>query len=148
MDSPRTLQISAALREAIDDQARRDYPHETCGFLLGEAKGESLQLRRVLPASNRHSENPRRFYEIDREAYRHAETKAAESGLQLLGVYHTHPDSPPTPSKTDADYAFPEWVYWITPVVNGVPGDPRIWFREWNPEGWRELDCIVVEKSA
>lgn len=144
MNLPRTLTLSAEMRKAIDAQGRQDYPHETCGFLLGEASGETLVVRRILAAANRHSENPRRFYEIDREGYGHAESAAMGAGLNLLGIYHTHPDSPPHPSSTDATYAFPEWVYWITPVANGVPGDPRIWYRTWNPEAWRELDCVVT----
>lgn len=142
MESPRTLTLSSRVRKEIEAQARRDYPHETCGFLLGEKKGETIRVRSVLATANRNSENPRRYYEIDRHGYAIAEATACETGLELIGIYHSHPDSPPTPSPTDASYAFPEWVYWITPVSNGVPGDARIWYRRWNPEGWRELDCL------
>jgi proteasome lid subunit RPN8/RPN11 len=37
-----------------------------------------------------------------------------KKGLDLVGIYHSHPDGPDTPSDTDIDEAFyPEAVYLI-----------------------------------
>jgi proteasome lid subunit RPN8/RPN11 len=148
METRRGLTVSSELRKRIDDQARRDYPSETCGFLMGHLTPEECRVLRILEALNRNIENPLRLYEIDRAAYESAEAAAVASGLHLIGIYHSHPDSPPLPSQTDAVFAFPDWIYWITPVENGVPGDPRIWHRTWNPEGWHEWDCVVVNDSG
>ncbi len=144
MDTRPRLTVSLEVRRLIDTQSRRNYPSETCGFLLGHSAPDGFQVTRALEALNRNTENPLRLYEIDREGYEKAEARAVEAGLQLIGIYHSHPDSTPVPSEMDAAYAFPDWIYWITPVENGVPGDPRIWYRTWAPEGWKEWDCAVV----
>lgn len=145
MGDTRAIAIPGELKARIDAQGRRDYPRETCGFLIGTAGAGGVSVRQVREAANANTGNPRRFYEIDRAAYEAAEREAASRGLELIGIYHTHPDAAAAPSETDAAYAFPEWVYWITPVNGGVPGDARVWLRTWAPEGWREMDLVVEE---
>lgn len=145
MGSGNALSIPSELKGRIDAQARRDYPLETCGFLIGRAEGHRARVIRLQEAPNASGGNPRRFYEIDRGAYEAAEREASAAGLQIVGIYHTHPDAAAVPSETDAAYAFPEWVYWITPVNGGVPGDARVWLRTWAPEGWREMDVVIEE---
>lgn len=140
------LTIPASLKDRIDAQARRDYPLETCGLLLGREEKAGLFVEQLHEARNSNSTRPQRFYEIDRLTYDAAERLAADAGLRVLGIYHTHPDAPAVPSEADGDYAFPDWAYWITPVDDGHPGEARIWYRQWSPLEWRELDLTVVEE--
>ena len=50
--------------------------------------------------------------------YQELEAQAKDSGLTLLGFYHTHPDSPSVPSETDLAYAWPFFSYIILSVNN------------------------------
>lgn len=138
MQPARVLKISRELKSGVEMQARRDYPLETCGFLLGRESSGGREVRGVLEASNSSTGDPARFYQIDRAAYEAAEREAMASGMELIGIYHTHPDAPAVPSRTDGEFAFPDWIYWISPVSGGEPGKPRVWFRELRPAGWRE----------
>lgn len=140
---PQRLTIARTLKQAIEAQGARDYPHETCGFLLGDAGREGPRVRFLIEASNEDMADPGRFYRIDRAGYEHAEAEARARGLTILGIYHTHPDAAPVPSATDAEFAFPEWIYWITPVIEGEPGEPRLWLRVWKAAGWREVALHV-----
>ena len=46
----------------------------------------------------------------------------------IVGHYHSHPDHPATPSKTDLDMAFePQLVWLITAVDQGTPGTTQAW---------------------
>jgi proteasome lid subunit RPN8/RPN11 len=139
-----SLTIPPDLKAKLETLAGRDYPHESCGFLLGEADDWGYHVLDLYAADNSRDGDRERFYAIDRAAYAAAEREAAAAGRTILGVYHTHPDAPPTPSDTDADFAFPGWVYWISRVDAGRAGDARVWLRTWDPPGWEELVLIVA----
>ena len=56
-----------------------------------------------------------------------AEKRATETGLQLLGFYHSHPDHPAEPSAFDLDHAWPNLSYLIISVRQGQPKEARSW---------------------
>ena len=109
--SPR-LDISRALRHEIESSLADAYPREACGFILGRARRGIYLALELLPAPNRELENPYHRYRLDRSAYQSAEATAIASDLEILGLYHGHPDSDPIPSSIDSDFAFPGWIYW------------------------------------
>ena len=53
--------------------------------------------------------------------------RAREAGMNLVGVYHTHPNHPAVPSDFDRDAAWPEWSYIIVSVRDGRVADFRSW---------------------
>ena len=48
-------------------------------------------------------------------------------GMELVGIYHTHPEHPAVPSDFDRDAAWPEWSYVILSVRSGEPAELRSW---------------------
>jgi proteasome lid subunit RPN8/RPN11 len=108
---------------AIRRHARDAYPNECCGALIGTA-GEVLDAF-ALP--NTTEEGPRRRFLVRPDDYRAAESRAAESGLDLLGFYHSHPDHPAVPSQYDLDHAWPVFSYVIVSVREGEPRELRSW---------------------
>ncbi len=143
LDPPRQLLISGPGLADLLHQAEGVYPREACGLLLGSVEGEVLRVRRILPAANEDAEDPNHGYAIGREVYERAERQAEAAGLRVLGVFHSHPDAPPEPSARDAASAFPGWVYWITPLYEGRPGQPRAWWRDEDAEAWREVPILT-----
>ncbi|MBI1784642.1 M67 family metallopeptidase [Candidatus Sumerlaeota bacterium] len=139
----KTLQIPVKLISDIETLAARDYPKETCGFLVGRWNDSGGQITHVLPAGNQHFADPYHHYQIDPATYRHAEAITAKNGLLLLGVFHSHPDSAPTPSSLDERYAFPEWFYLITPVMKGRCEAPEAWFRSADAKSWMS---VIIER--
>jgi proteasome lid subunit RPN8/RPN11 len=53
--------------------------------------------------------------------------KAAELGVDLIGVFHSHPDCPNVPSEFDREWAQPFFSYVITRVDEGKAVSHRSW---------------------
>jgi proteasome lid subunit RPN8/RPN11 len=123
-----SLAFSAALDQEIRAEGARAFPHECCGFLLGRLDGERKLVRRLAPADNeRESEARRNRFLITPEAYRAADRIARESGLDILGFYHSHPNAPALPSAYDLDHAWP----WYSYVIVSVGGEGARQMTSW-----------------
>ncbi|RLJ70510.1 proteasome lid subunit RPN8/RPN11 [Hydrogenivirga caldilitoris] len=121
------LRIRKRALDRILAQAEKDYPYETCGLLLGKSEGD---VRTVFGAYETPNANPDRKndrYEIDPKDYMKAEDKAKEFGLEIVGVYHSHPDHPDRPSQFDEERAFEGLSYIIISVQRGKATSYRSW---------------------
>ena len=107
--------LRPAADAAIRAHGRETFPHECCGALLGR-DGE-VHESHGLP--NTTEEGPRRRFLVRPDDYRGAEHRARETGLDLLGFYHSHPDHPARPSQYDLDHAWPSFSYVIVSIVAG-----------------------------
>ena len=111
--------------EAIAAHARREWPRECCGILLGSA-GELVE---AVAAENVAAE-PDRAYEVSPADHiaqiRRSRDGSSGEGLAVVGVYHSHPRSAPIPSPTDLDQAYEEYVYVIAgPADDSAPLEIR-----------------------
>jgi|AP82_1055514.scaffolds.fasta_scaffold00035_13 proteasome lid subunit RPN8/RPN11 len=102
------------------------YPHEGCGFFYGKI-GERKEVLDVREVKNQNTENPERAFEISGIDYVKAERYALENNLDLLGVYHSHPDHPAVPSEHDLRYALPNFSYIIVSVIRGEIAATSSW---------------------
>jgi len=105
------------------------YPEEGCGFLLGTVTDDGTNRVTALHrATNRHSENRERRYELTADDYREADDAAQAQGIDVVGIYHSHPDHPAHPSETDLEEAtFPGYTYVIVAVRGGTPEALTAW---------------------
>lgn len=101
---------------AIRAHGREAFPHECCGAMLG--KDGVVSEAYALP--NTTEEGPRRRFLVRPDDYRAAEKRARDTGLELLGFYHSHPDHPARPSQYDLDHAWPSFSYVIVSVMSGA----------------------------
>ena len=114
MNDARQLSIpSGVLRELIQ-QCRDEAPAEACGLLIG---ADAVVSRR-LPMRNI-ADNRRTRYAMDPGELIATMKELRATGLRLLAIYHSHPDSPAVPSATDRALAFyPDAVYVIVSLMN------------------------------
>ena len=119
-----SLKIKSELVERINKHIEAAYPGEGAGFLLG-TDGD---VNEVLPLDNAREEEARhnRFL-ITPEDYLKAELKAAGLGVDLIGVFHSHPDCPNVPSEYDREWAQPYFSYIISRVDQGKTVSHRSW---------------------
>jgi len=117
------LQLDKQVDALIRAHGQETYPNECCGALLGRDGAVSETL--ALP--NMTDEGPRRRFRVTPNDYRAAEKRASETGVELLGFYHSHPDHPARPSQYDLDHAWPFFSYVIVSVREGVSGDMTSW---------------------
>ena len=119
-----SLKISTKFIDGIQQHIEAAYPEEGAGFLLG-VDGE---VREILALPNAREDEARhnRFL-ITPEDYLKAELKAAELGVDLIGVFHSHPDCPNVPSEYDREWAQPFFSYVISRVDQGKTVSHRSW---------------------
>ena len=125
------LLMAQTLSESVNAFARQGYPHETCGLLLGVRRGDAYMVSRVRRARNLNVERAEDRYELDPDDFLAADREASEAGLDIVGIWHSHPDHPAQPSATDREAAWPGWSYLIVSV--GCDGVKEI--RSWRLNG-------------
>jgi proteasome lid subunit RPN8/RPN11 len=117
------LTLNDGVVTAIRAHGVETYPNECCGALIGR----NGQVTDAHPLPNTTEEGPRRRFLVRPDDYRVAEKRASDSGGELLGFYHSHPDHPAEPSQYDLDHAWPFFSYVIVSVRAGEPADLRSW---------------------
>ncbi len=135
------LRIKKSALDKLLAQAERDYPYETCGLLLGKSQGDVRTAFGIYETPNVNPDRKNDRYEIDPKDYMRAEDKAREFGLEIVGVYHSHPDHPDRPSRFDEERAFPDMSYIIVSVQKGK----AVSYRSWELEGdkFKEEEVLV-----
>jgi proteasome lid subunit RPN8/RPN11 len=107
----RKATLPTAVKRAIVAHARRDAPRECCGFLVGHR----TRVTFALPMKNV-DPRPNSGFQIDpaeHVAVRRVLRQMAPA-LEIIGVYHSHPVGPATPSPRDiAESHYPEWLFLI-----------------------------------
>jgi proteasome lid subunit RPN8/RPN11 len=121
------LRIPRALAERIEEQARQGYPLEVCGVLLGDDR----TVRDVVPVANRETESPRVRYQIAPEDLIRIQRDARDTGREIVGYYHSHPDHPARPSETDRRVAAEGLSDGVIHVVVGVAEGVRTEATAW-----------------
>lgn len=129
----------------IRAHGEQSFPNECCGVLLGNTNEEQRTVAEVMAINNAFDESEKyhRFL-ITPEDYRLAEKRAREKKLEILGFYHTHPDSPSVASRYDLDHAFPWFSYLIVSIIRGRFHDFHSWIMEDDRSSFRE-ETVVVE---
>jgi proteasome lid subunit RPN8/RPN11 len=121
------LAVSAADMDAIGRHAVRTYPEECCGFLLGEERGVTTRVDRVVPAANERQDSRHNRFVMSPETVLAAHKEARAAGLSVVGYYHSHPDHPAEPSEFDREHAWPGLSYLIVSVRRGQVDRARSW---------------------
>lgn len=121
------LLLPHPLRSKLAILAENGYPHETCGLLIGAHSEQKTCVARVIQARNLNIARPRDRYELDPLDFLTAHRAAQSEGLEVVGVWHSHPDHPARPSETDRAAAWPEWSYVIAAVTERGVARVRSW---------------------
>jgi proteasome lid subunit RPN8/RPN11 len=99
--------MAAGIREQMVKHAYACHPEESCGLLAGPG-AQRVQL--VFPTTNiLHSSTN---YTIDPKEHLSAIREAEAAGMEIIGVFHSHPHTVGYPSATDVSLApDPTWLY-------------------------------------
>ena len=115
----------------IREHGVRDYPYECCGLLLGRFAEDGKTVHETYPISNAREESAKRNrFLITPEELMKGERYARSRDLEVVGFYHSHPDSPAAPSKYDLEHAWPMYSYIIVSTSPGEATDLFSWEQE------------------
>jgi proteasome lid subunit RPN8/RPN11 len=141
------LRLNHNSLEAIQAHGVASYPQEGCGLLLGRAEAEMNVVEDIFPVPNSwpvEKEKPVRFRISDGDMLQ-AELAAAERGLDIVGIFHSHPDSPPIASPRDLAWAaWPGHSYLITEINQRQPGPSRSWQLKPDRSGFLE-ELVTID---
>jgi proteasome lid subunit RPN8/RPN11 len=115
-----SLILSRALYDDLRAHGEATYPNECCGILLGRADTAAIRVDTLVRAGNTRTDSAHNRYNIAPEELIAAQRQARQSGLDIVGFYHSHPDHPAQWSRTD--FAEAHWFgcsYVITAVAKG-----------------------------
>jgi proteasome lid subunit RPN8/RPN11 len=126
-----SLTLTPSIWQAMRRDVNQLAPLEACGLLAGKHGRVELNI-----GISNADQSPVRFHMEPREQWR-AFQRIESAGLELLGIYHSHPNGPDHPSDTD----IAESMY---PVVQ------IIWYRQerkWRARGYR-IDAGKVHEVS
>lgn len=136
--------ITANELQFIVNHARSTYPEECCGFLLG-TDSEGRRIYRALAVQNVNQGSRKSRFNIDPMEVVRADEEARRSNLNLIGIYHSHPDAPAQPSQVDLENAWPSYTYLVVSKQNGSPKDVAAWLLSQERSTFHLDDLRVVE---
>lgn len=138
------LKLQSHHLQAIQTHAESTYPEECCGLLLGHLRGDVKTLIEVLPTENSWGEDAdNAFLSLESSAQRQsskrnrfsiapqvmlqAQKNARDRNLDIIGIFHSHPDHPAVPSEFDRAIAWQQYSYIIVSVQQGLACDLKSW---------------------
>ena len=121
------LVLPPGVRRDLESWIGAGYPDETCGLLIGRSDRGRIEAARAARAKNLNRERARDRYELDPADYMAAELDARRDGLEIVGIWHSHPDHPAEPSETDRAAAWEGWSYLIARVTARGVEHMRSW---------------------
>ena len=132
------IQILATVRAEVIHHAAREPGLECCGLLAGSGG----IITRAFPATNS-APNPATAYDVPVAQLVRLMREIREANLELLGIYHSHPNSANEPSATDIELAaYPDAAYFIVSPRSDAPKSIRAFsIRDGNV---RELNIRIV----
>jgi len=132
---PFRLTIPSAVLDAAIAHARAELPNESCGFFAGRVENGIGNVVRYLPLVNER-QSPTAFATEPRslfEAYR----RLREFDEAVVSVVHSHPTSPPVPSRYDLDEnTYGPNIPWVIVGLAGSEPAVRTWWL--NESGFRK----------
>lgn len=141
------LEISEELLSRIHRDGESAYPEEGAGLLLGQDDGKSRTVVDILPLDNSREESARRNrYLITAQDMFEGEKEAMRRKMDIVGVFHSHPDHPNRPSEFDREWAVPWYSYIITSVIRGKADESRSWRLSDDRENFSEEEIILAKE--
>ncbi len=137
-----TLVLSPSLLSKLHAHLEAGYPYEACGILIGAIDANNVDKRvtdvvlvenawtpdaGVTDTRRGQAETQHNRFLIAPEDIARADRDAAKRNLDIIGFFHSHPDSPSTPSETDREWAWPYISFMIVRVQNGAATTTQSW---------------------
>jgi proteasome lid subunit RPN8/RPN11 len=101
------------------EHARATYPNECCGAMLGSVDGAGKHVKMAVPLENAFSGEQAERYELRPEDLLAADRKAREQGMDLVGIFHSHPDCDAYFSETDLKNSCPWYSFLVLSIKRG-----------------------------
>lgn len=124
------LHIAKVPFAVMKAHAEAAYPNECVGAMLGTTSANGKIVGLAMPLENAAEGSQHAFYELSKESLLAADKAAREMRLEVIGIYHSHPDADAYFSETDLKHSCP----WYSFVVLSVKGGRYDHANSWLPD--------------
>lgn len=107
----RSITITKSQRQLLIEHAKKHAPNESCALLFGKVSKEDYTVQEVFLTKNVDG-SPINFT-ISNEELLRGYTLAEQRGLEVIGIFHSHPHSEAIPSDTDKKFMEVNPVVWV-----------------------------------
>ena len=117
---------------------------ESCAMLLGTRGNHQWNVKEVFLTRNAHTDSQTSFI-ITPEELLQGYQLADKKQLELVGIFHSHPDSAAAPSNFDKKFMKVNGdVPWL--IFSGINTDLRAFILEEDMENEKEIKIKIVER--
>src|SRR5689334_1117861 len=99
--------------------AESTYPKECCGAMLGRNGDLGKLVTEAVPLENSFSGEQEERYELRPEDLLAADKAARDRGLDVIGIFHSHPDCDAYFSETDLKNSCPWYSFVVLSIKAG-----------------------------
>lgn len=99
--------------------AERIYPNECCGAMLGHIREDRKSVTEAITLENAWDGEQGEHYQVRPEDLLRADKEARARGLDLIGIFHSHPDCDAYFSETDLKNSCPWYSFVVLSIKSG-----------------------------
>ncbi|MEW9698523.1 M67 family metallopeptidase [Paenibacillus sp. SI8] len=92
-----SVHIQTELYNQLVHYCRNSLPFEACGLITGKLTPLTIDAVSLIPLRN-HASNPLQHFQINPPEII---PYLMDTTIQIVGIFHSHPTAPPTPSEED-----------------------------------------------
>jgi proteasome lid subunit RPN8/RPN11 len=109
------IRIEKTAWDTMVSHVEGTYPKEGCGVMLG-AEGV---VSEALALPNAYTGPQEDFFLLDPKDLARADKEARGKGLDIIGIFHSHPDCDAYFSKRDLEHSCPWYSYVVLSIKKG-----------------------------
>jgi proteasome lid subunit RPN8/RPN11 len=109
------IRINKPAWEIMVSHVEKTFPKEGCGLMIGS----DGVVQEAVPVPNSYTGPQEDFFVIDPKDLHRVDRESRERGLDVLGVFHSHPDCDAYFSKRDLEHSCPWFSYVVLSIKKG-----------------------------
>jgi proteasome lid subunit RPN8/RPN11 len=140
------IKIDKPAWDVMVAHAESKFPNECCGAMVGRTADDTKHVTQAVPLENAYAGAQGARYELRPEDLLAADRAARAAGLDLIGIFHSHPDCDAYFSKTDLENSCP-WYSFVVLSVKGGKFDHAASFLPNAEQTAAEKEDLIWPKS-
>lgn len=125
------IEITNEAWQTMVEHAEATYPNECCGAMLGRAADGKKSVTSAIKLRNAFSGSQGARYELKPEDLLEADRAAREQKLDVIGIFHSHPDCDAYFSETDLKNSCPWYSFVVLSIKEGKFNHANSFLPDW-----------------
>ena len=122
----KSIILSEDYKEELAKYAESEKPYESCAILVGNETDENWTVKEIVLTEN--TAKSRVTFTISPDKEFEVDQKAKESNMEIVCIFHSHPESEARPSETDKKFMRVNPFAWI--IYSGLT---------------KEMNCFILQ---